>query len=113
MFRSTPPGELNLSAVAVAELYYGAYISGRPDENKRRIAELVSRLRCLPFDQSCMEIYGRIRGELKTAGTPIGPNDLLIASIGIANGLTLVSGNVREFSRVRGLKIENWLAGIA
>jgi tRNA(fMet)-specific endonuclease VapC len=62
----------------------------------------------LPFDDEAAEHYGRIRAELTTEGTPIGGNDFLIAAIALANGLTLVTHNTREFARVTGLTIEDW-----
>ena len=62
----------------------------------------------LPFDDSAAEEYGRIRAHLANLGTPIGPNDLLIAAIALANKITLVSHNTAEFSRVPGLILEDW-----
>jgi len=62
----------------------------------------------LPFDEGCEEVYGMIRADLASAGTPIGPNDALIAATALANGFTLVTHNTREFGRVQGLKMEDW-----
>jgi tRNA(fMet)-specific endonuclease VapC len=62
----------------------------------------------LPFDDIAAEIYGRERARLTLVGTPIGANDLLIACIALANGLTLVTHNTREFSRINGLRLEDW-----
>lgn len=62
----------------------------------------------LPFDDQSAVIYGQIRAQLAAPGTPIGPNDLLIASIALANNLILVTHNTREFSRVEGLRLEDW-----
>jgi tRNA(fMet)-specific endonuclease VapC len=62
----------------------------------------------LPFDDFAAEIYGRIRAELEAAGMLIGPYDMMIAAIALANDLTLVTHNTREFGRVAGLKIEDW-----
>lgn len=61
----------------------------------------------LPFDDQSAVIYGQIRAQLAVSGTPIGPNDLLIASIALANNLILVTHNTREFSRVEGLRLED------
>ena len=69
-----------------------------------------SRYRSLPFDDVAADVYGRIRAELESKGTPIGPNDLLIAAIAVANDLTLVTHNTNEFSRVTGLVLEDWEA---
>lgn len=62
----------------------------------------------LPFDEKCEEVYGIIRAQLGLAGTPIGPNDLLIAAIALANDFTIVTHNTDEFGRVKGLRIEDW-----
>ena len=64
----------------------------------------------LPFDEVAAETYGPVRARLEAAGTPLGEPDLRVASIALANDLTLVSGNVRHFSRVPQLRLENWLA---
>ena len=68
----------------------------------------LSRFQSLPFDDHCAEVYGRIRSRLAELGTPIGPNDLLIAAIAVAQGITLVTHNTREFGRVEGLIWEDW-----
>jgi tRNA(fMet)-specific endonuclease VapC len=62
----------------------------------------------MSFDDAVAEVYGRLRAELDLRGTPIGPNDLLIAATALAHGLTLVTRNEKEFGRVPGLRIENW-----
>ena len=62
----------------------------------------------LPFDDQSAVIYGQIRAQLAAPGTPIDPNDLLIASIALANNLIIVTHNTREFSRVEGLRLEDW-----
>ena len=67
-----------------------------------------ARYRSLPFDDSAAETYGRIRGDLESRGTPIGAMDLLIAAIGLANNLTVVTHNLREFSRIAGLRTVDW-----
>jgi tRNA(fMet)-specific endonuclease VapC len=69
--------------------------------------------RSLPFDDASAEVYGRIRAQLGAQGNLIGPNDLLIASIALANNLTLVTHNTREFSRIPELRIEDWVAASA
>jgi len=71
---------------------------------QRFLAAFVS----LPFDDRAADAYGRIRAALASAGTPIGPNDLLIASIAEANGVMLVTHNTSEFSRVPGLSLDDW-----
>jgi predicted nucleic acid-binding protein len=70
---------------------------------------LLPNLRVLPFDASAALRYGELRAELERQGTPVGDADLRIASIALANGLTVVTGNVRHFEKVPGLLVENWL----
>jgi tRNA(fMet)-specific endonuclease VapC len=73
-----------------------------------RIAEFEAPFTSLPFDDSCVPTYGHIRSELEQAGTPIGPNDLMIAAIALTHGLTLVTHNTREFKRVARLSWADW-----
>lgn len=101
-------GTILLCAVVVAELVYGAWRSADPVSTLTKVREFCRGLQSLPFENAAAEEYGRIRAELAQAGTPIGPNDLMIAAIALANQLTLVTNNVAEFSRVRRLQIEKW-----
>ncbi len=103
-----PLDELAVCSVVKAELRYGAYKSQRTEKNLQAQSIFLSQLYSLPFDDAAADIYGRIRSDLERAGTPIGANDLLIASIALANQLTLVTHNVAEFSRVSSLIIEDW-----
>lgn len=91
-----------------AELLYGAHRSSRLAENLRVLDRFFEPFHSLPFDDGCVQVYGRIRAELPCAGTAIGPYDLLIAVTAIANDRTLVTANTRECSRIAGLMIENW-----
>lgn len=102
------PAEVALCAVVKAELIYGAHRSSRAAENLRLLERFFDPFVSLPFDDHCADIYGRIRHELERAGTPIGPNDLMIAATAVAHGLTLVTANTREFERVIGLSLVNW-----
>ena len=106
--QSSAPSELALSAVVVAELRYGAERSARPKANHARIDVLVAEIPFLDFDLDAALAYGRLRSRLEASGTPIGPNDMLIAAQALARGLVVVTDNVREFRRVRRLRIENW-----
>lgn len=105
-----PASDVVLCSVVLGELLYGAEHSG-PLHRAANLA-LVARLRqqyhSLPFDDPAAEEYGRVRAHLASQGTPIGPNDLLIAAIALANKLALVTHNTAEFSRVPGLMIEDW-----
>lgn len=100
--------EIAICSIVKAELFYGAYGSSRIAENLRVLDRFFKPFRSLPFDDNCVQIFGRIRSDLKYSGTPIGPYDLLIAATAIANDRILVTANTREFERVAGLKIENW-----
>lgn len=107
-FRTHTPTELALCSVVRAELLWGARRSQRVDANLARIRAFAEPLQTLPFDDHCAESYGVIRAELAARGTPIGPNDTLIAAIAVAHGCRLVTRNVSEFQRVEGLEIERW-----
>ena len=105
------PDELRLCSVTKAELLFGAYNSARPAENLRLLQVFFAPYVSLSFDDRCTDAYGRIRFELQHQGTPIGGNDMLIAAIALANSLTVVTANTREFGRVAGLQFENWEVG--
>ncbi|MCP4108506.1 MAG: type II toxin-antitoxin system VapC family toxin [Desulfobacteraceae bacterium] len=105
---SKHPNDIMVCSVVKAELFYGSEKSLNPEKNLEKQRRFVNRFVSLPFDDKAAEAYSRIRSQLEKAGTPIGPNDLLIASTASANGLTLVTHNTREFSRVKGLDIEDW-----
>jgi tRNA(fMet)-specific endonuclease VapC len=106
--RAHQPGEIALCAVVKAELLYGAQRSRRVAENLRTLDRFFEPFRSLPFDDDCVTVYGRIRADLERVGLPIGPYDLLIAATAMAFDRTLITANTREFSRVAGLRLENW-----
>lgn len=106
--QSHNPGDILLCSVVKAELIYGAYHSSRAADNLRLLDCFFGPFISLPFDDACCDVYGRIRSDLAQSGTIIGPNDLLIAATTVANDLTLVTANSKEFGRVAGLSIENW-----
>jgi tRNA(fMet)-specific endonuclease VapC len=106
--RSHAPSEIRVSSVTRAELLYGARRSSRAADNLRLLAAFFAPLVSLPFDDGCAKQYGALRASLAAAGRPIGPNDLLIAAMALAHDVTLVTDNLRESSRVAGLKIEGW-----
>lgn len=101
-------GNICVSAIATAELRYGAEFRRSPRLHAE-IDEILTVIRSVPFEAPADAIYGSIRTHLRLAGTPIGGNDLFIAAHALALDLTLVTANVGEFSRVPNLKIENWL----
>lgn len=102
------PEEVALCSVVKAELFYGAMKSQKVERNLERIRHFVERFVSLPFDDQSVETYGRVRSQLEISGTPIGPNDLLIAAIALSHDVTLVTQNTNEFKRVDGLRIEDW-----
>lgn len=96
------------SIIVSAEILFG--LEKRPSTRLTRQVELVlSQLTVLPFSAEADRAYARIRASLQARGTPIGSVDLFIAAHAVALGATLVTDNVREFSRVDGLAVENWL----
>ena len=108
-FTAYQPDDLCISAITMAELEYGVFRSSKPEQNREALMLLLSRIAILPFDVRAAMEYGRIRDDLTRKGTLIGANDLLIAAHACALGLTLITNNTREFERVEGLKIENWV----
>jgi tRNA(fMet)-specific endonuclease VapC len=108
---ATPQASQFTSAVNAAEIYFGVFRKeGRADLLRYYENEIFSRLTILPFDQECARIFGRIKAELERKGLPRFEADLQIAAVAIANNLTLVSGNIRHYSGIPGLRVEKWLA---
>ncbi len=106
--RECEPRDICLCSVVKGELLYGAWHSDRAQHNLALLKELFACFRSLPFDDAAAEVYGRQRAALARKGALIGPNDLLIASIALSNGLAVVTHNVHEFGRVDGLEVEDW-----
>jgi predicted nucleic acid-binding protein len=106
-----PYGQQFTSSITVGEVAYGAH------RFQRRTAELLNRLEAtlsgdievIPFDQDAAHQYGALRSDLERRGTPIWEADTRIASVALARGLTVITGNVRHFEMVQGLRVENWL----
>lgn len=107
--REHSPDDVGATIITVAELWFGARKSARPETTRREIDAFLGPLGVLPFDRAAAEAYARLRFDLERTGRPIGERDLLIASIALARGLTVVTHNVSEFGRVPGLKTEDWL----
>ena len=100
--------QIALPSVVLFELEYGLLQSTKPEAQQRGMDAAVAAYRVLPLDAKCAKAAARLRYTLEVAGTPIGHGDLLIAGIALANDLTLITRNTREFSRVAGLRLENW-----
>ncbi|MGC1377035.1 MAG: type II toxin-antitoxin system VapC family toxin [Anaerolineales bacterium] len=104
------PREILVCSVVKAELYHGAYKSQQRDANLLVLQRFFERFDSLPFDDAAAEEYGRLRAFLAKQGLLIGPNDLLIAAIALANNVTLVTHNTGEFERVPDLQMQDWQA---
>jgi tRNA(fMet)-specific endonuclease VapC len=102
-------GQICISAVTWGELVYGAERSAYPERNLADIEGLAARLEVMPFDDRAGTHFGQVRAELYRIGKPIGPYDMMIAGHARALGLILVTNNMKEFERVTGLRLENWV----
>ena len=102
------PQQIVLCSVVKAELLYGAMKSQNPKASLFKVENFCVHFQSLPFDDKAAESYGKIRSELSALGTPIGGNDFMIAAIALANNVTLITHNTREFGRVNGLLLEDW-----
>jgi len=101
--------QMCISAVTKGELIYGAEKSSRPERNLIDIEGLIARLEVAPFEDHASEHFGQLRAELYRIGQPIGPYDMMVAGHARAMGLILVTNNMKEFERVPGLRVENWV----
>lgn len=99
---------LAMSSVTMGELIYGAEKSAQVARDLADVEALAARMEVLPFDSQAAMHFGQVRAELAKAGNLIGPYDLMIAGHARSQGLILVTNNLREFKRVRGLRVENW-----
>ena len=107
--RSKHPDEISISSITIAELNYGAERSRNPHQNRIAILEFLIPFSLLDFDPRAASCYGKIRKELESNGTPIGPMDLMLASQATAYSLIFVTNNIKEFKRIDHLRLENWL----
>ena len=103
-----PTGELRVGSIVRAELRHGALRSAKPAANLTAVNALLAPHPSLPFDDAAADQHAAIRHHLESIGQVIGPLDLQIAAIALANGCTLVSHNTGEFGRVPGLSVEDW-----
>lgn len=102
------PDEVLVSAITVAELWFGARKSSRPQATRKAVDAFLKPFEVVAFDAEAAEHYATVRLILERAGQPIGERDLLIASSALAAGLAVVTHNVREFTRVPTLRVEDW-----
>lgn len=108
-FLSHPVGDIGISSITVAELDYGANKSRQASKNHAALEQFITPLDVASFDREAASAYGKIRAILEQKGTPIGGMDLLIAAHALSLGVRLITNNGREFKRVPGLKVENWV----
>ena len=104
------PLSVSLCSVVKAELLFGAAKSRASQQTRSRLDRFLQPFESLPFDDRAANQYARIRAQLERHGTPIGPNDLMIAAIALAHDAIFVTANSREFARVEGLQWEDWEA---
>ena len=105
---SHAPGDIGVPAIVIFELQVGIAKSSSPEKRTAQLAELLSSVHLLPFGSTEADVAAHIRAELESAGTPIGLYDILIAGTAAAHRATLVTRNIREFSRIPKLQIEDW-----
>ena len=103
-----PAAQIAVPSAVLFELEYGVLRSSKPEVQQKGMDAALAVYRVLPLDAPSAKAAAQVKYTLELAGTPIGHGDQLIAGIAMANGLTLVSRNTREFSRVAGLRLENW-----
>lgn len=103
------PSEICISSVTYAELVHGVEKSQAVEKNRLALVLLLANIEILDFDTLAAEAYGKIRADLEKGGTPIGPLDMMIAGHAKSLDYCIVTNNTKEFSRVRGLKLENWV----
>ncbi len=103
-----PPSDIAVCSIAKAEMYAGALRSTEPSQSRARQVEFQGGFVSLPFDDTAAEEAARIKAHLFAVGMPIGPYDIQIAAIALANNLILVTHDTSEFARVPGLQIEDW-----
>lgn len=108
VMRQSDPRLFGVPAIVEAELRTGARKSDHPQKNMLLVERFLAPFARIPFDSDCAREYAKVRARLERTGQSVGPNGLLIASTALARGATLVTRNVREFSRVDGLEIEDW-----
>jgi tRNA(fMet)-specific endonuclease VapC len=107
-FLEVDDADLAVSTITRAELFYGSAKSQTPAASRAKQREFLRRFSTLPFDNRAAEVYGPMRAVLEQRGLSIGQNDMLIAAIALANNLTLVTHNTREFERIDQLRLEDW-----
>lgn len=101
--------DIGISSITLSELEYGVEKSQKKEQNKLALTQFLTPFEIKTYNENSAQSYGKIRSELEKRGTPIGPLDLLIAAHAISLGSILVTNNEKEFQRVPGLIVENWV----
>ncbi len=108
--RSVGVGNVYISSITKSELCYGVSKSQKVEENTKRLEEFLKPFTIISYGERASFFYGKIRAKLEKQGNIIGPLDMLIAAHALSKDLTLVTNNTKEFSRIKTLKVENWVA---
>ena len=106
---SMSPDDIKIPSIVEAELLYGAVKSMKSEENRENVKRFLLPFENIPFEDKAAACYSVIRNSLESTGNIIGPNNLIIAATVLANEGILITNNEKEFKRVAGLKVENWL----
>jgi len=106
-FQEVEAGNIGISSIALSELAFGVQKSQYHKKNIQALEKFTISLEILPYDTKAAYVYGKIRKELESQGTPMGPMDILIVAHALSRNLILVTNNVKEFKRVNKLKVEN------
>ena len=110
MLTSLHPGDAGISSITLAELFHGVEKSVRPEQNMSALEQFLLPLDLADFDQEAALAYGKIRTDLERTGQIIGSMDILIAAHAVSLDAIMVTNNVREFQRVKGLFVEDWIS---
>ena len=107
-FKAHSVGEIGISSITLAELRYGVERSQQVQKNRQALEEFTLPLEIAAFDEAAAEVYGSVRAGLEQAGTPVGSMDMLIGAHALSLGVTLVTNNLREFEKIKNLKVVDW-----
>jgi tRNA(fMet)-specific endonuclease VapC len=109
-FHAHSVGEIGISSITLAELRYGVERSQQVQKNRQALEDFTLPLEIAAFDEDAAEAYGSVRAGLEQAGTPVGSMDMLIGAHALSLGVTLVTNNLREFKKIKNLKVVDWSA---
>ena len=109
-FKAHSVGEIGISSITLAELRYGVERSQQVQKNRLALEDFTLPLEIAAFDEAAAEVYGSVRAGLEQAGTPVGSMDMLIGAHALSLGVTLVTNNLREFEKIKNLKVVDWSA---